>query len=128
MSGAICGNASSLSTATVVPGCRFAHPGYRFFGLRFADLRLRVSLRVEQRREIAMVDARAGRGGDDGLRVIRDAEPCVRNHQQVVGAVAQDQGFFFFETERGTQFDERRELGVASEYRRLHAAGEAAAA
>ena len=47
-----------------------------------------IALRIEQRRQVGVVDPRMGRGGDGGLGAEGDAEAGLLQHGEVVGAVA----------------------------------------
>ena len=50
-----------------------------------------IPLRIEQRREVAVVDPRGGGGRYRGLGVIGDAEARLLDHAEIVGAVADHQ-------------------------------------
>ena len=54
--------------------------------------RLPVALEIEQRGQVAVVDAGARLGGDDRLGVEGDAQPGRLDHGQVIGAVADRDG------------------------------------
>ena len=55
---------------------------------RFRKFVAPVALRIQKRGQIAMIDTRMRRCCDRGLCVIGDAEPCLLQHGEIVGAVA----------------------------------------
>src|SRR2546422_202732 len=85
-----------------------------------------MALAVEQRGEIAVIDARVCGRGNRGLGMIGDAEACGLQHRDVVRAIAGRERFLGRKAEALAQLDQRRELGVAPEYRLGDPAGELA--
>ena len=77
----------------------------------------RIALRVEQRRQIAVVDARGGGLRHRGLAVVGDAEAGGLDHRDVVGAVADRHRFFRRKPEPLSQLPQRVELGLPAEDR-----------
>ena len=90
------------------------------------ELGARVALQIEQRREVAVVDARMRGRGDLRLGVIGDAEAGRLDHREIVGAVAGRERLVRREAEALAQFEQRGELRLAPEDRLGDAAGELA--
>src|SRR5579872_1154053 len=82
------------------------------------------TLRVKQRGEVAMIDSRLRGSRDCGLGVIGDAKPRLRNHAEIIGAVADDERVDIVEIGSLAKLDQRRKLGGAAENRFLHLAGQ----
>src|SRR6201986_2716136 len=77
-----------------------------------------ITLRIEQRGEVAVVDPHGGRVGDGGFGVVGDAETGAFDHPKIVGAVADHQRVDIVEIEGFAQFGQGREFGGAA-YNRL---------
>src|SRR4029450_12005564 len=90
------------------------------------EIRYRIALRVEQRREVAMVDPHAGGGGDGGLCMVGDAEARLREHGQGVRAIAPGERLRSVETEGLAPAHERIALCRPAEDRLANRAGQAA--
>src|ERR1700753_340578 len=82
--------------------------------LRVGKLLAPVSLRVQQRRKVAVIDAYMGGRRDGGLGVVGDAEARGLDHTEIIGAVADHQGIEVVEIESLAQFDQGGELGGAA--------------
>ena len=87
--------------------------------LRLDEIGARVALKIEQRGEVAVVDARVRGFGDLRLGVIGDAEAGRLDHRKIVRAVARRERLLRREAEAIAQLDQRRELGLAAEHRLL---------
>src|SRR4051794_13333994 len=91
--------------------------------IQMAGTRLRdefvapVSLRVERRGKIAVVDAGGGGGRDRGLGVVGDTEACRLDHAEIVGAVADRERIDLVEIKGLAQLDQGSELGSAADDR-----------
>ena len=90
------------------------------------EIGARVALQIEQRGEIAVVDARMRGLRDLRLGVIGDTEAGRLDHREIVRAVAGRDGLLRRKAEAVAQFDQRRELGLAPEDRLCDTAGELA--
>src|SRR5579871_406671 len=78
-----------------------------------------IALRVQERGEIAIVDARGGSLCDQRFGPECDAEAGLTDHFQVISAVACDQGLVAGKAELAAQFPERLKLGVTPQHRLL---------
>jgi hypothetical protein len=87
-----------------------------------------VSLRVEQRGEIAVIDPRCGGGGDRRLGVVGHAQSGMFDHVEVVGAIADRKRVDVVEVEGFEQVDEGCKFRGAAEHRLRHFAGQLAVA
>ena len=70
-----------------------------------------IPLRVQQRREVAVVDPRGGRRRNRRLGVVGDAEPCRLDHAEIVGAVAGHQRVDGVEIEGFAELNQGCEFG-----------------
>ena len=75
-----------------------------------------------------MVDPRRRGGGDRGLGVVGDAETCVLDHVEIVGAVADRQRIDVVEVEGFGELDQGGEFGGAAKDWLFHLAGQFAVA
>jgi tRNA dimethylallyltransferase len=90
-------------------GCRKSSP--------LDEIRARKTLRIKERREISVLDARVRRSRDLGLGAIGDAEAGRLQHRKIVGAVADSQRVAKREPHRGGDLFQRGKLGVLAEDR-----------
>src|SRR5579863_7378661 len=81
------------------------------------------TLRVKQRREVAIVDPRGSGGCDRGLGVEGNAQSCLTDHAEIVGAVADSQRVDIVEVRVLAKLNQRGELGGAAQNRLLDLAG-----
>lgn len=86
----------------------------------------RVTLQIEQRRQVAMVDAGVGGFGDDGFGVEGDAEARCLDHAEIVRAIADGHGFMGLQAQFVAQLQQRLDFCLASEDRFSDPAGELA--
>jgi tRNA dimethylallyltransferase len=75
-----------------------------------------------------VIDPRRGGGGNGGLGVVGDAETCVLDHIEIVGAVADRQRVDVVEVESFGELDQGSELGGAPQNRLIDFAGQLAVA
>lgn len=99
-------------------------PAINIYGLISAgdEVRPPEALRIKQCGEIAVIDPGLGGRCDSRLGVIGDAQSCLLDHAEIVGAVADHQRIQIIQVERLAQINERRELRFTSQDRLRHAA------
>ena len=86
------------------------------------ELGLRVTLKIEECCEIAMVDLRMCLLPQYGLGVKGNTEASRLYHLQIVGAIADGKRFMIFKLEPSLKLFERIGFGVAAENWLAHAA------
>jgi tRNA dimethylallyltransferase len=84
-----------------------------------------VTLRIDGRGQIGMVDAPAGRSGDRRPCVKSDAEAGGLEHRQIVGAVAKGKNRAWCDAQSAGEREQCPPLGFAAHDRRQNAAGQA---
>src|SRR5690349_9698587 len=76
-----------------------------------------IALRIEERGQIAMIDARAGHFAQRRLGVEGDAESSRLDHRHIIGAVADRKRTLALQLQALPECEQRVALGVAAEYR-----------
>src|SRR5436305_7064200 len=80
-----------------------------------------ITLRIQQRSEVSVVDPRMCLRGDTRLRPVGDAEPSRLQHGKIIGPIADRQRGVALQPELSRNFEQRCELRVPSEDRLFHA-------